>query len=155
MKVPYAIGTLKPALIQPYVSDFVRLLESKNNRLVWGAMTALGSVAPIAADEVGKHADAVMRATEKGSVITQDWGVRVLALVAGEAGKAQETHILPYLINFLKTCPAKKCPATCGEHCSGRKRREQGGRVAGIARSHGGAKAGAGETSGENTARSY
>src|SRR2546422_884291 len=47
IKVLYEIGYLKPELIGGYVSDFVKLLSSKNNRLVWGAMTALTTVAEI------------------------------------------------------------------------------------------------------------
>jgi hypothetical protein len=36
LKVLYEIGYLKPALIANYTSDFLALLKSKNNRMVWG-----------------------------------------------------------------------------------------------------------------------
>jgi hypothetical protein len=36
IKVLYEIGYIKPELISYYVSDFIKLLKNKNNRLVWG-----------------------------------------------------------------------------------------------------------------------
>ena len=47
IKVLYEIGDIKPDLIAGYVDTFVKLLGSRNNRLVWGAMTALGAVANV------------------------------------------------------------------------------------------------------------
>ena len=41
IKVLYEVGYLEPKLIADYAEDFVKLLRSKNNRLVWGGMTAL------------------------------------------------------------------------------------------------------------------
>jgi len=45
IKVLYEIADRKPKLIAEYVDDFVSLLSSKNNRLVWGGMTALATIA--------------------------------------------------------------------------------------------------------------
>lgn len=42
IKVLYEIGYQKPDMIAAYLMDFVPLLESKDNRMQWGAMTALG-----------------------------------------------------------------------------------------------------------------
>src|SRR6266513_422108 len=44
IKVLYEVGEREPALIAPYYNEFGKLLDSKNNRLVWGAMTALDSI---------------------------------------------------------------------------------------------------------------
>src|ERR1044072_3341382 len=41
IKVLYEVGALKPTLIASHVNNFVELLTNKNNRLQWGAMTAL------------------------------------------------------------------------------------------------------------------
>lgn len=41
IKVLYETGYLAPELIADYVDDFLALLGSKNNRLVWGSMIAL------------------------------------------------------------------------------------------------------------------
>src|SRR5204863_8238201 len=44
IKVLYEIGERRPELIARYYKDFGELLKSKNNRLVWGAMTALDTI---------------------------------------------------------------------------------------------------------------
>ena len=43
IKVLYEIGERKPALIAAYAKEFIDLLDHKNNRLQWGAMTAINS----------------------------------------------------------------------------------------------------------------
>ena len=45
LKVLYEIGYIDPELIAPYAEDFLKLLQEKNNRLVWGAMIGLATVA--------------------------------------------------------------------------------------------------------------
>src|SRR5258706_16221839 len=72
IKVLYEIGAIEPALIADYVEDFVRLLRSNNNRLVWGGMTALGTVAELKADVIHAHLDEIKKTMEAGSVITMD-----------------------------------------------------------------------------------
>lgn len=109
IKVLYEIGALKPDLIAGYVDDFVKLLHSRNNRLVWGGMTALGTIAPHKAADIWKHVDAIIEATDHGSVITQDWGVRVLATVSAQ-DVAYEKRIFPFLKSFLQKCPPKDLP---------------------------------------------
>ena len=51
IKVLYEIGELEPKLISEYAGDFIQLLQSKNNRLVWGAMTALSKIVSHNPDE--------------------------------------------------------------------------------------------------------
>jgi HEAT repeat protein len=109
IKVLYEIGALRPDLIRDYVDEFVALLRSRNNRLVWGGMTALGAVAAQAADEIGKHLDQIINATRQGSVITQDWGVRVLAAVA-LADESAYVRVFPFLMDFFRTCSSKDLP---------------------------------------------
>jgi hypothetical protein len=109
IKVLYEIGALKPDLIAGYSAVFLDLLRSRNNRLGWGAMTALGAIAPLRAGDIGRRLDEVIGATDKGSVITQDWGIRVLAAVAA-SDKSYEKRILPFLTTFLQKCPPKDLP---------------------------------------------
>lgn len=109
IKVLYEIGGLNKDLIAPYYAEFIKLLGNKNNRLVWGAMTALGSIVDIKADLIGKRVNEVIQATEKGSVITQDWGIRVLAAISMK-NQAQSENIFAFLMNFLRDCPAKDVP---------------------------------------------
>lgn len=109
IKVLYEVGGRRPDLIAPHALAFVDLLRSRQNRLVWGGMTALGAIAAQKADDLWAHADVIMTATEKGSAITQDWGVRVLATISAH-NSTYEARILPFLKAFLENCPPKDLP---------------------------------------------
>src|SRR5512143_470891 len=76
IKVLYEIGYIDPRLIADYAEDFVKLLHSRNNRLVWGGMIALGTVAQLRPQVVIGHLDEIKEAMERGSVITVDNGVQ-------------------------------------------------------------------------------
>src|SRR5438874_1493183 len=52
IKVLYEIGALEPELIAGYAGDFIKLLGSPNNRLMWGGMTALAAIATVSADKL-------------------------------------------------------------------------------------------------------
>ncbi|MBM3940860.1 MAG: hypothetical protein FJ318_08270 [SAR202 cluster bacterium] len=109
IKVLYGIGARKPELIGGHVDTFIDLLESKQSRLAWGAMTALGAVAAIKAPEIARRIDAIIAATDRGSAITQDWGVRVLAMVARKE-PALRPRVMAFLLGLLDTCPPKDLP---------------------------------------------
>ena len=109
LKVLYELGYLAPELIAGYAGDFLELLRSQNNRLVWGSMIALGTIAGLCAKEIGPHLAEIQNAMEQGSVITVDNGVKVLAdVAAGDPDQSQA--IFPYLLNHLRTCRLKEIP---------------------------------------------
>jgi hypothetical protein len=109
LKVLYEIGYLKPELIAEYVSDFLKLLKSKNNRLVWGSMIALSTIAAIKAEEIYQHDEELQQIMEKGSVITVDNGVKTLAIVASTHEEYRK-KIFPFLLKHLGTCRPKDVP---------------------------------------------
>ena len=109
IKVLYEIGYIDPALIAYYVEDFINLLKSRNNRLVWGGMIALGTVAELKAEVIFVHLAEIEKVMDTGSVITVDNGVRTLALAASKGGKYNKA-IFPYLLDHLKTCRPKDVP---------------------------------------------
>jgi hypothetical protein len=109
IKVLYEVGYIEPTLISDYAEDFVKLLRSKNNRLVWGGMTALAEVAKVNPDAVFKHLDAIKKAKETGSVITVDNAISTLAYTAA-AKEEYNQAIFPYLLNHLSGCRPKEVP---------------------------------------------
>jgi len=111
IKVLYEIGARKPELLDNGVAvdAFLRLLSSRNNRLVWGGMTALGTIADRQAAAIWQQIDRVMDTTDQGSAITQDWGIRVVATVSAQDA-AYEERIFPFLLAFLKRCLPKDLP---------------------------------------------
>jgi HEAT repeat protein len=78
IKVLYEIGAIDPSLIAAYYKDFLTLLDSKNNRLQWGAMTALSSITSENPKAIAASLSKIMAAADKGSVITKDHAVNIL-----------------------------------------------------------------------------
>jgi hypothetical protein len=109
LKVLYELGYLAPDLITAYAGDFLKLLNHRNNRMVWGGMIALSTVADLKAAEIFPHVDEIVQVMKKGSVITMDNGIKVLALVASQKDEYRQA-IFPYLLAHLKTCRPKEVP---------------------------------------------
>lgn len=78
IKVLYETGEINPTLIAGYVKDFVALLDHKNNRLQWGAMTALNTIAAENPKAIYDSISKIIDAADKGSVITKDHAVNIL-----------------------------------------------------------------------------
>ena len=109
VKVLYEIGYLRPDLIAPYVSDFLRLLAARNNRMVWGGMIALATISTLRPAEIWDQIDAVLAAIAGGTLITVVWGMRALAGVAS-ALPASRPRILPILAAQLESCNPRDLP---------------------------------------------
>lgn len=109
LKALYEVGYLKPELIAGYAGEFLRLLRDRNNRMVWGGMIALSTIAPLRAGELYPHRQQIQEAMTEGSVITLDNGVKVLAALAA-ADATYRAELLPYLLHHLQTCRNKDVP---------------------------------------------
>ena len=109
LKVLYELGYLAPDLIAAYAGDFLKLLKHRNNRMIWGGMIALSTVADLKAAEIFPHVDEIIQVMNKGSVITMDNGIKALALVASQKDEYRKA-IFPYLLDHLKNCRPKEVP---------------------------------------------
>lgn len=109
IKVLYEIGETDPALIAPYVKEFVCLLEHKNNRLQWGAMTALDSITLEVSKDVYASLSKIVLAADKGSVITKDHAVSILIKLCSLKQYAGNAFVL--LNEQLLGSPANQLPA--------------------------------------------
>ncbi len=109
IKTIYEIGMIDPALIEPHTEEIIRLLPSRNNRMVWGAMIALSTVADRQADTLIAHLDLIMKTTKSGSVITTDNGIKILGLI-GSAKPEYRAAVTPFLLEHLRTCRPKEVP---------------------------------------------
>lgn len=101
LKVLYEVGYIKPELIVSFTADFLEMLQSKNNRMVWGSMIGLANIAKVSPDEIFKHRALIMDKIQTGTVITNVWGVYTIINMAAngyyEALKAD-------LFELQKTC---------------------------------------------------
>ena len=109
LKTLYEVGYLRPELIAEYAGEFLRLLHDRNNRMVWGGMIALATIAPVRPDELYQDRKQIQDAMAEGSVITVDNGVKVLAAIAA-ANASYRDDLFPYLLNHLATCRPKDVP---------------------------------------------
>jgi len=109
IKVLYEIGGSDPDLIAPYYKDFAKHLDSKNNRVVWGAMTALDTIALKEPKGVyGLLAKILRVADESGSVIARDHAVGILVKLG--TLKPYKRNCQALLIEQLMSCPNNQFP---------------------------------------------
>jgi hypothetical protein len=109
LKVLYEVGYLKPALIAEYAPAFLNLLSSRDNRMVWGGMIALSTIAALRPAQIWARIDEVLRTMERGSVITVDAGVKTLAGVAA-ADVEYNARLFPELLQVLSDCIPRDVP---------------------------------------------
>jgi len=108
IKTLYEIGERKPELITAHAEAFFAALKSKNNRLVWGGMTALDTIAAIAAPALAARLPEILAAAEKGSVIAKDKAVSILCeLVAVD----ERAKALPPLFDMLRAAAVNQLPS--------------------------------------------
>lgn len=108
IKVLYEIGEHEPKLIAQYTGSFVELLQSRNNRLVWGAMTALDGITSVNPKDIYDNLPTILDAAEKGSVITKDHGVNILIKLSANTAYAQNALVL--LLDVMKGCATNQLP---------------------------------------------
>ena len=108
IKVLDETGKLNPELLVPYIPELVKLLQHKNNRMVWGAMAALSAVAPAAPAILYHNLGAMLDTAAKGSVITKDHAVKILTILA--ATPTYSDDCLTLLLDQLKDAPVNQLP---------------------------------------------
>lgn len=108
IKVLYEIGERQPKLIASYKELFVLLLTHKNNRLQWGAMTALATIVFEDPGFIIRSLPKIMYAVEHGSVITRDASMRILLKLSTLPRYADKAFAL--FDAQLRTCPTNQLP---------------------------------------------
>jgi hypothetical protein len=108
IKVLYEVGEQQPELISNYAKNFVGLLDSTNNRMQWGAMTALDSIAALEPKTIYPALGKILEIAEKGSVITRDHAVGILIKLSTQKQYSDKTF--PLLIAELRTAPTNQLP---------------------------------------------
>lgn len=105
IKVLYETGYLKPELIAEYAEKYISLLHSKNNRMVWGGMIALMTIAEINAEPILNKVDEIIEVIKKGSVITQDAGVKAIAAAIATDEDFRQKYTSFLIDHFEKSLP--------------------------------------------------
>ncbi|HPR32185.1 MAG TPA: hypothetical protein PLK12_08815, partial [Prolixibacteraceae bacterium] len=108
IKTLYETAYRKPELLAEHVAVFLDLLKSKNNRMVWGTMIALSTLADLKHKELFDALDLISETMQNGSVITIDAGVEILSRL--NTFPAYTDKVEPLLIEQLWKCPIKQLP---------------------------------------------
>ena len=108
IKTLYEIGYSKPKLISEHINAFLLLLNGNDNRMQWGAMTALGCIAGDRPGEIFAALPTIIDAADRGSVITRDHCVNILITLSANTKYADKTF--PLLVEQLLGCPTNQLP---------------------------------------------
>jgi len=108
IKVLYEIGERKPALIAAYAKEFIDLLDSRNNRLQWGAMTAINTITLENPKLIYGSLSKIIAAADNGSVITKDHAVNILISLCSL--KQYTENAFSLLIEQLLNSPTNQLP---------------------------------------------
>lgn len=108
IKVLYEIGLSLPAMIIDYLPVFLSLLQSKNNRMQWGAMIAIDHLTHHNPEAVYHALPQIIDAADKGSVITRDHAVFILIKL--HKVKKYAADVFELLADQLSNCPANQLP---------------------------------------------
>lgn len=101
-------SSIHAEMIAPYIKDLGLLIESKNNRLLRGAMIALDTIAAVEPEEIFKILSKIIHVIDNGSVITINHGIGILAKLA--KNNTYNDTTFPLLMEQLKKCFAKQLP---------------------------------------------
>ena len=108
IKVLYETGRMKPQLIKRHISVFLETMNVKDNRLVWGALTALAAVSKVAPQEVFDQLSSILKAADNGSVIAKDQAVEILIELKKLDGFAAK--MTPFLMDSLRSAAVNQLP---------------------------------------------
>ena len=106
IKVLYEIGERAPALAAPHAEAFLELLRSKNNRNVWGALSAIDTIASTEPERIAARLADILAAADRSSVIAKDKAMSTLSKLA----RAGEPRALPALLDRLETAAPNQFP---------------------------------------------
>jgi len=109
IKTLYEVAYLKPQLVAEYAETFVILLQHKDNRMQWGAMTLLSALVPLRGELLFRHLNEIIETARKGSVITMDHCINILASLSSK--KDYQPVTFPALLSLLSSAPDNQAPS--------------------------------------------
>jgi hypothetical protein len=68
-----------PELVTPYADMLIVNLNSSINRVIWGSMISISAIVHLVPDKIYQALPKILDAIEASTVITRDYGFRVLA----------------------------------------------------------------------------
>lgn len=106
IKVLYEIGDRRPELAASHLTAFLALLGSRNNRNIWGALSAIDTVTALVPKDVAARLDAILAAADRSSVIAKDKLMSILSKLA----RADDPRAMSILLDRLETAATNQLP---------------------------------------------
>lgn len=108
IKTLYELGERRPDLIAPYLDQLIDLLTTKDNRMLWGTMSALAALAPTHAEPLMPHLNQILDAADRSSVISKD---KCMVILAALNSDARFTNIVtPVILDRLRNAAVNQTP---------------------------------------------
>ena len=108
IKVLYEIGAIEPKLIAHHADTFIQLLDDKNNRMQWGAMTALSSIVHANPKPIYAALPKIIETANNGTVITKDHAINILVGLCSIKPFADKAF--NQLLTQITSSPANQVP---------------------------------------------
>lgn len=108
IKALYELAERRPELVAPHIYKILKLLNTKDNRMIWGAMSALAALAEHVPATMIENLDQILKAADKGSVIAKD-KVMVLLSTLNSIDKYRE-QVTPIILNRLTHSAVNQVP---------------------------------------------
>ncbi len=108
IKVLYEVGERKPEMILEHYDAFLKALSHKDNRMKWGAMSALSCISKTYPEVLAKDLATIVSVMDEGSVITRDHGMYILANV----GRIKKHHAdcMELMMEQIEKAPVNQVP---------------------------------------------
>ncbi|WP_262693373.1 hypothetical protein [Kordiimonas aquimaris] len=108
IKVLYEIGYQNPMMIAPHIDTFFLLTENKNNRLVWGAFTAINTLTGLCADVIFERINTLEKVADNASVIAKDQMINILISLSSH--EQYQDKSITMLLNRIAKCAVNQLP---------------------------------------------
>ncbi len=99
LKTLYETALLNPEMLLPHLDQLIDLLQTKDNRMIWGTIQALDALTDLASDYMVSKLDIILDAADRSSVIAKD---KTMSILSKLNGKQQYTKLVtPILLMRL------------------------------------------------------
>ena len=122
IKVLYELAALRSEAFGNKVTFAIDLLDTKDNRILWGTITLLSEITYADAEGIFRNLDKIMEAAKNGSVIAKDRAFEILVKLASyadyfdKAASQIETSLLSAAPNQLPMYAEKSISAYSGRN---------------------------------------
>ncbi len=108
IKVLYEVGARQPELISQYLDIFLKTMVSRNNRIIWGSLTAIAQICKIKPEAVHAHLQTILDAADASSVIAKDQAFEILCQL--KTVKSLSSTATPLLFDRLSKAAINQLP---------------------------------------------